>query len=136
MSQFNEIIIYLIAVQLTANDIHYTCHGESFYGKHIFADEFKFNDEIDAIKEVCLLGNGIRPLQNIEYYKAYTNELALTLEEKNDKANFESLQKLILKTLRLIENLTNLTKGDENLIGNIAEKLQKLNGLLNLQIEE
>ena len=69
MEQFNNLIINLITVQLVANDIHYLCHGEAFYGKHIFVDEIKFNDEIDSIREVCLLGRGIRPLQNVEYYK-------------------------------------------------------------------
>ena len=136
MEQFNNLIINLITVQLVANDIHYLCHGEAFYGKHIFVDEIKFNDEIDSIKEVCLLGRGIRPLQNVEYYKAYVLEKALTLDERNDKANFIKLQETIEKALNVIDSLKDLSRGEENLIGNIAEKLQKFKGLLNLQIED
>ncbi len=133
--QFNELITQLIAVELLAKDIHYICHGEAFYAKHIFVDEMNFDNEIDSIKEVCLLGRGIRPLQNLEYYEQYV-EKALTLDEKDDRANFEKLQATIKEALEMINNLKELSRGEENLIGNIAERLQKYNGLLNLQVEE
>ena len=83
-----------------------------------------------------MLGRGIRPLQNVEYYKAYVLEKALTLDERNDKANFIKLQETIEKALKVIDSLKDLSRGEENLIGNIAEKLQKFKGLLNLQIED
>ena len=83
-----------------------------------------------------MLGRGIRPLQNVEYYKTYILEKALTLDERNDKANFIKLQETIEKALNVIDSLKDLSRGEENLIGNIAEKLQKFKGLLNLQIED
>ena len=57
---FNDLIVKLLVVQNVANDIHYLCYGEAFYAKHIFVDKIKFRKDIDKIKEICFLGNGIR----------------------------------------------------------------------------
>lgn len=131
----NKLIVNLIAVEAFANDIHYTCHGESFYAKHIFVDEIKFSEELDALKEVCLLGNDTRPLTNKEYFRN-TIEILPQVSENDDKRNFKVLQGLIKNTLELIESFIESERtGSQNLIGGIAEKLQKFYGLLNLQVE-
>ena len=135
--EINKLIALLVAIKGYAKNIHYTCHGDSFYGKHIFADriESPINDYIDRLKEVCLLGaipEGIRPLSTSEYDNL-AKEYYPETKESDDKHNFDKLQQLIIDTLTYIEQLNNLTKADENLIGAIAEHLQQMNGLLNLQ---
>lgn len=143
MDNFNNLIVKLLVIQNIANDIHYLCHGAAFYGKHIFVDKIKFRKDIDKIKEVCLLGNEIRPLQNKEYLKMAILELPM-LEEKDDKRNFEILWDKINDALVVINGnktlgivgLKDLTKGEENLIGGIAEKLQQFKGLISLQLED
>ena len=136
----NELIAYLTAIKGYAKNIHYTVHGDSFYGKHIFADLITdpIDGYIDGIKETCLLGKfpeGERPLETSKYDKM-ASILYPDTSESDDKANFKNLQDLIITTLNVIEKLDNLTRGEENLIGAIAEHLQKINGLLNLQNEE
>lgn len=133
----NELIAYLTVIKGYAKNIHYTCHSESFYGKHIFADLISepIAEFIDKIKEVCLLGHfpeGERPLETSKYDKM-AGLLYPDTSETDDKANFKRIQELIITTLDLIEKMEGLTKGEENLIGAIAEHLQQMNGLLNLQ---
>ena len=133
----NELIAYLVAIKGYSKNIHYTTHGESFYGKHIFVDLISgpIDEFIDSIKEICLLGKfpeGERPLETSKYDELAKN-LYPELSEEDDKGNFDRLQQLILQALNHIERLTSLSRGSENLIGAIAEHLQKMNGLLNLQ---
>ena len=133
----NKLIAYLVAIKGYSKNIHYTVHGESFYGKHIFVDLISdpIDEFIDSIKEICLLGKfpeGERPLETSKYDEL-ARSLYPELSEEDDKNNFDKLQQLILQALNYIEELTSLTRGSENLIGAIAEHLQKMNGLLNLQ---
>lgn len=133
----NELIAYLVAIKGYSKNIHYTVHGESFYGKHIFVDIISdpIDGFIDSIKEICLLGKlpaGERPLETSEYDRM-AKDLYPELSEENDAANYIKLQQLITKVLEHIEELDGLSKGSENLIGAVAEHLQKMNGLLNLQ---
>ena len=46
------------------------------------------------------------------------------------------MQNLMIETLGLIDNMENMTKGEENLIGNIAQDIQNNLGLINLQVKE
>ena len=132
---FNDLIVKLLVVQNVANDIHYLCYGEAFYAKHIFVDKIKFRKDIDKIKEICFLGNGIRPLQNKEYLKKAILELP-ALKEKDDKHNFKILFDKIEETINLIDELEELGRAEENLVGGIAEKLQQFSGLISLQLED
>lgn len=134
-TNINKLITELMAIEAFAKDIHYTCHGESFYSKHIFADEIKFRKEIDALKEVSLLGNDIRPLTSKNYY-SLASAIIPQPSETDDKRNFKVLQELIKTSLSLINQTKTDDTATNNLIGNIAEKLQKFNGLINLQIED
>ena len=46
------------------------------------------------------------------------------------------LKDLLVKALKQIEKLTKLTKGEDNLIGAIAENLQTSLGLVNQQVKD
>lgn len=52
MIEINKLICYLIALQNFAKDIHYSCYGEAFYGKHLFADRLQEDlyDYVDQIR--------------------------------------------------------------------------------------
>lgn len=144
MENINKLIALLIAVKGYAKNIHYTVHGAAFYGKHLFADRIagagEDDDEIidgyiDLLKEVCILGHGFDTLSTEEYYN---NSLELFPEISNDddQLNFANMLTLLIQTLDFIENLKGLSKGDENLIGAIAQDLQQNVGLLSLQVKE
>lgn len=132
--QIDNLIVALIAIKEFSKDIHYTAHGEAFYSKHLLADKFNFDGSIDILKECSLLGNGIRPLASVEYLQRAINLLSIP-EENNDKKNFETLGALLDKALKLISEMSGLSKADENIIGTIAQDLQQYKGLLNLQVE-
>lgn len=132
--QIDDLIVNLMVVQEFSKDIHYTCHGEGFYAKHLLVDKFDFSEDLDLLKECCLLGNGERPLTSKEYLeKAYLKLIEPSKE--NDKANFEYLGKILYELLEIIDNMQELSKADENVIGGIAQKLQQYKGLINLQVE-
>ena len=132
--QIDNLIVNLMIIQNFSKDIHYTCHGDAFYSKHLLVDKFNFDEAIDLLKECCLLGNGDRPLASVEYLQKALAILPIPLED-NDKENFKTLGALLFKTLGLIDNMQNLSKADENVIGGIAQDLQQYKGLINLQIE-
>lgn len=69
MEKNNKLICYLVAIQNFTKDIHYSCKGDAFYGKHLLVDRIYdgLDDFIDVIKETCLLGNDILPLPSGEY---------------------------------------------------------------------
>lgn len=69
MEKNNKLICYLVAIQNFTKDIHYSCKGDAFYGKHLLVDRIYdgLDDFIDGIKETCLLGNDILPLPSGEY---------------------------------------------------------------------
>ncbi len=144
MENINKLITLLIAIKGYAKNIHYTVHGDAFYGKHLFADRIAGAGEddgevidgyIDLLKEVCILGHGFDTLSTEEYYN---NSLELFPETSNDddQLNFANMLTLLVQTLDFIENLKGLSKGDENLIGAIAQDLQQNVGLLSLQVKD
>ena len=133
LEQINSLIINLIAIQEFSKDIHYTCHGEGFYAKHLLVDKFNFYEDIDLLKECCLLGNGDRPAAS-KFYLEKAAEIMLNPHTDDDKENFRLLSALIYETLEKIDNIQNLSKADENILGGIAQKLQQYKGLINLQI--
>lgn len=135
MYKINELISKLVAIKNFAKDIHYTVHGEAFYGKHLFVDLINKNIDtyIDDIKEVILLGNETRPLSSKEYLKEAVN-LIPEIKENDDSTNFNNMLDLISKTLGLISGINDFDKADNNLIDDIARDLQKSKGLLNLYL--
>lgn len=135
MEEINKLIEYLLAIANYSKDIHYRSKGSAFYSEHLLADRISENiyDYIDSIKEVFFLAADKEPLKSSEYLKK-ASELIPEIS-KEDKQCFKSLSKLLVNTLQHIEELKDLTKGEENLIGNIAENLQTSLGLVNRQIK-
>lgn len=128
----DKLIAYLYAIQQYAKDLHYNCIGESFYGRHLFADRIyePIADFIDEVKEVILLGHGFSTLPSKEY-------LARAIELIPDNSyDFKNMLNLMIQTLQHIEGLTGLSKGDDNLIGNIAQNIQNMVGLLNIMYDK
>ncbi len=125
--KIDNLIIYLVAIDNYAKDIHYNCSGPNFYGDHLFADRFTDNmsDYIDQLKEICLLGHNIKPLRSSEYLRRASEIIP-------DDADFDSMRSLMIDTLAHIESIVNISKGDENLIGAIAQDVQNNVGLLNI----
>lgn len=136
IEKINQLIMRITAIVNYAKDIHYTVHGNAFFGKHLFADRIDGdnNEYIDLLKEVSVLGHGYQTLPSEEYLKGAIEFLPEVTED--DQKNFENIKGLIKETLVFIEQLEDLTRGDENLIGNIAQDLQQNLGLLNLQVND
>lgn len=132
MDQINRLISILIAVCNYAKDIHYNCKGNNFYGNHLFADRIteNINEYIDQLKEICLLGHGYKPLES----KTYLTEAVLYIPNKKD--DFKEMKDLLLEALEIIEQTGNYSKGDENLLGAIAQDLQNNVGLINIMFGE
>jgi len=116
-----------MAIENYAKDIHYNCSGQAFYGKHLFADRIaeNMNKFIDQLKEVCLLGHNIKPLRSSEYLRQASELIP-------DDADFNSIRSLLIDTLVNISSIVNISRGDENLIGAIAQDIQNNVGLLNI----
>ena len=136
MKNINRLIVYLLAIANFSKDIHYNCKGDSFYSKHLLCDRISDNlySYIDGIKEVFFLAADKEPLPSVEYLNFAMSQIPQI--SKDDKACFISLATLLVQTLQLIEELQDLTKGEENLIGAIAENLQTSLGLINRQIKD
>ena len=136
MENINKLIEYLLAVANFAKDIHYSAKGEAFYSKHILCDRISENiyDYIDSLKEIFFLAADKDPLPSGEYLSRATSLIPQIAED--DKTNFTSLSILLEAALQDIEKIKDLTKGEENLIGAIAENLQTSLGLVNRQVKE
>ena len=136
MENINKLIALLIAIQNYSKDIHYNAKGDAFYSKHILVDRVQENlyDYIDSIKEVFFLGGSNKePLSSKEYLKKAIEFIPDI--KKDDKKSFEELRDLLITTIKHIEKIKTLSKGEENLIGTIAENLQTSLGLINQQIK-
>lgn len=127
--KIDNLIVYLMAIDNYAKDMHYNCEGPNFYGDHLFADRFTddMSEYIDQLKEICLLGHGFKPLHSSEY-------LRIAADIVPDGADFRSMRVLMIDTLAHIEEIINISKGDENLIGAIAQDVQNNVGLLNIML--
>lgn len=123
----DNLIVHLMAISHYAKDIHYNCSGDNFYGNHLFADRIAENlsDYIDQLKEICLLGHNLNPFNS----KVYLSEAMRLIP---DGANFGTIKRLMIDTLALIEQIKDISKGDENLIGAIAQDIQNNVGLINI----
>lgn len=123
----DTLITYLMAIERYAKDLHYDCSGSNFYSNHEFADRFIVNmeDYLDQLKEVSLLGNGYKPLRSRVYMHLAADLIPI-------KSSFRSMRVLMKNTLGVIDNITALGRGDEDLIGSIARDIQNNIGLLNI----
>lgn len=125
--KIDNLICYLLAIANYAKDIHYRCGGASFYGQHLLADRFVDNlyDYIDQLKEICLLGHAMDPELSGVYLRKAADLIPL-------QPSFKNMGGLMLQCLQEIERIDGISKGDENLIGAIAQDIQNNVGLLNI----
>lgn len=125
--KIDNLISQLEAIKNCAKDIHYTCTGSNFYGNHLLADRCSDNlaDYTDKLKEICLLGHGFKPLISSEYLKRAVGLIP-------EHAEFNTLKTLMITTLKTIESINDVSKGDDNLLGAIAEDIQGNIGLINI----
>ena len=139
MDYVNQLICYLLAIANYAKDIHYSCRGDAFYSKHLLADRIYdgIDDFIDGIKETCLLGNDIEPLPSGEYLSRATSLIPRIT--KDDKKNFEEMQKLLVNCLVLMQEMLgekDTPRAEVSLVDGIAQDLQQKLGLVNLQVKD
>lgn len=139
MENINKLICYLIAIQNFAKDIHYSCSGDAFYGKHLLADRIQdgLRDFIDSIKETCILGNNLLPLPSGEYLAMAMNLLPPV--ETDDKKNFENMKNLIENALVHMQRMLQdeeTARGEISLVDGIAQDLQQKLGLINKQVKD
>lgn len=135
-NKIDSLIVSLLAIANFAKDIHYNCKGEAFYSKHLLCDRVSDNlyNFMDDIKEVCFMAAGKSPLASADYLRLATEQIPEL--QRDDIDNFLSLNNLLLSTLEKIEDIKGLTKGEENIIGAIAQDLQTSLALINSQIKE
>lgn len=137
MENINQLICYILAIANFAKDIHYTCHSDAFYGKHLLADRIYdgLNDFQDEIKETLLLGSGYIPLPSKDYNRG-ADDLTPDVYDNNDKANFDAIKALIERTIAYIDKIEPKTRAENKLLDDICADLQQKLGLINLQVKE
>ncbi len=132
-----ELLGRLYAIKFSCSDIHYKVKGESFYGQHIFADMLRddLDSFIDSINEVCFLGSNEETPLSIDVIRE--SEKYICPNQQTSYDWFCRLADLIFETLRHIESLMSTASvGEANLLGNIAENLQKKYGLIGREISQ
>lgn len=132
-----EIVALIETMSNYAYDIHYTTHGKRFYPNHLFSERIGDVEETydfkDEIYETVWLGRG----QEAPLSEDLTKRVAeLTPEVSDDtQINFKRLRELIISALVEIEDLRELTVGEQDIFGRLASWLQRNNGLLWKQLE-
>jgi DNA-binding ferritin-like protein len=136
MEQFNLLISYLVAICNYSKDIHYNSKGSAFYSKHILADLVLdgLDEKIDDIKENVFLGNGIEPLPSGRYLMAAA--ALVPPISKEDRLNFIMLKGLVNRVRELIKTMEGPSRGANSLLDAIGEHLDKMAGLLHLQVKD
>lgn len=137
MEKFNLLISMLIAISNYAKDIHYNVKGSAFYSKHEFADVI--GDDlgtavIDDIRENILLGNGVEPLHSSKYLRAAA-ELVPPIAP-DDRTNFVMMKGLVNRVRGMIKGMDAPSRGANSLLDSIGEHMDKMAGLLFLQVKE
>ena len=136
MEQYNLLVSLLIAVSNYAKDIHYNVKGSAFYSKHIFADLILdgLDEACDDIRENVLLGNGVMPLHSSLYLRAAV-ELVPPITQ-DDRLNFVMMKALVDMVRGMVQGMEAPSRGANSLLDSIGEHMDKMSGLLFLQIKE
>lgn len=135
-----ELIVLLQAIYGFAKNCHYKSKGSSFFGEHLLADRVidnldTINNYIDSLNECAYMGREQNPPLRQDIYINAADVIPEISEDGHE--NFLNLYELFTSTLEHIEELDSLeelTVGDRNLIGGIAQDLQQSKGLLWRQI--
>lgn len=136
MEQFNLLISLLIAISNYAKDIHYNVKGRAFYSKHLFADVILdgIDEVIDDIRENILLGNGVEPLHSSKYLRAAAELVPPIVPD--DRTNFVMMKGLVERVRGMIKGMDAPSRGANSLLDSIGEHMDKMAGLLFLQVKE
>lgn len=128
-----NILARLTAIKQYAKDIHYTASGETFYTIHLLMDRVSdgLDDFKDGINETCFMGAGKVPPLSTDVLKLAT---ALIPDVTETYENINKLLSLVVDTIEMIEQMTELDKADDNLLSSIAENLKLKSGLLARQV--
>jgi len=131
-----DLLCLLQVISNFAYDIHYTAKGKFFYSDHIFSERLGDRDEFadiqDDLIETLWLGRGEDAPKSADI-SAKVAEMTPEVLPETDK-NFKALRELIIAALVMIEQMTGLRVGEQDLIGTIAHILQRHNGLLYRQL--
>ena len=129
MNKIDTLIAHLFAIQALAKDIHYSASGEAFYSKHLLADEIYkgIDEQIDALIETCILPYNT-PMQIDEYWEGAREIIPSAID-------FRNLKGLIKDAITMIDSQERIrTAGEQSLLDNIAQDLQRKLGLITRQV--
>lgn len=140
----NEILAYIVAIQILADDLHYESKGPAFYSLHLLADRVKegLNEDIDALKESFYLGElrAIPPKTDETYAEA--NALVYNIRQSikidgtisSDNVIGHRLKNALNLLTHKIEDLKNreenLMSGTVAILDGISQKMLIASGLL------
>lgn len=134
-----DLLSKLVAITFYSKTVHYNCSGANAYSDHLLAD--KIIDDLDSfrddINEVCFLGEEEpAPLSK----EVLSGAMEIIPDESGDiNSMFKSLDMLIVNTIDYIQSLmcegNDLSEGEKNLLGGIAQDLQFKHGLLYLRLK-
>ena len=131
-----DLLCLLQVISNYAYDIHYSAKGGFFYSDHIFSERLGDRDEFadiqDDLIETLWLGRGEEAPKSADI-SAKVAEMTPEVLPETDK-NFKTLRELIIGALVMIEQMTGLRMGEQDIIGSIAHILQRHNGLLYRQL--
>ena len=133
MDNFHLLISYLTAFANFAKDFHYYCKS---FGKHLFADVAydDIYDYLDEIKENVILGGQELPRSSKQYLMAAAM-LAPTITN-DDVINLKLFAKFVKFGVDLVNKMEGTTRGQNALLDEIAGHLDKIAGLLFLQLRK
>lgn len=126
----------LVAICNYAKDLHYNVKGSAFYSKHIFADLLLdgLDEACDDLRENVLLGNGVEPLHSSLYLRAAAEMVPPITPD--DRINFVMMKVLIDMVRGMIKDMEAPSRGANSLLDSIGEHMDKMSGLLFLQVKE
>lgn len=132
LSAIYKLICYAEAARNFAKDAHYNAKYNSFYGNHIFDDRLadKWAGYVDDIKELFYLGSET-PTPPSKQILQDTLPLIPDITENTHENNI-LLYRFFSDFHDHINSLkaADMTIGEENLIGEIAQLIQANKGLL------
>ena len=135
-----KVLVYLLAIQSQAKNIHYNCVGGNFFGDHLLADRIfdGIQDLMDEINENYFMGKEEKAPNQKKLLADASELIPETILVGDMIIAFTQLDKLILSCIDELETvsaLESITVGDSDLIGRICSDLQKKHGFLWLRLK-
>ena len=128
-----KILVYLLAIQHHAKNIHYHCAGSTFWADHLLADKVfdGLQDLMDEINEKYYMGKEESTPQQTRLLEDAAELVPEAIDDMT--VAFKQLDSLILSCideLETVAELESLTVGDNDLIGRIGSDMQQKHGFL------